>query len=75
MVDSASRLGRLQRIARIKAEQELKKLAALAQHVEAARQRVDAARTALDQSYRSDAPLALGEARMANAQAAVPRGI
>lgn len=70
MVDSASRLARLQRIARIKAEQELKKLAALTQHVEAARQRVDAARMALDQSYRSDAPLALGEARMANAQAA-----
>ncbi|MDB6178753.1 hypothetical protein PAF17_14745 [Paracoccus sp. Z330] len=70
MVDTCAKLAKLEQIARIRAEQELKKLAAFRLHVEAAQGRVAATRTALGQSYRDDAPLALSEARMANAQAA-----
>lgn len=69
MVGAARKLAQLERIARLKAEQELKKLAAFSLHMNAARQRVDGLQQALDQSYRSVAPLSVSEARMANAQA------
>lgn len=63
------KLAALERIARIKAERELKKFAAFNAHMVAARGRVDSLRAALEQSYRSAAPLSVAEARMANAQA------
>lgn len=69
MVDDRRKLAALERIARLKAERELKKFAAFSAHMTVARQRVDALQAALDQSYRSTAPLGLAEARMANAQA------
>lgn len=69
MVDEIRKLAALERIARLKAERELKKFAAFSAHMTAARQRVEALQAALDQSYRSTAPLGLAEARMANAQA------
>lgn len=69
MVSQSASLADLERIARLKAEQELKKLAAFSVHMSAARQRVEAMQAALDQSYRSVAPLTVSEARMANAQA------
>lgn len=59
----------LGQIARLKAEQELKKLAAFRGHVLAAHQRADASRAAMTQSYTAAAPLSVAEARMANAQA------
>jgi len=63
------KLAALERIARIKAERELKKFAAFNAHMIAARARVESVRAALEQSYRSTAPLTVAEARMANAQA------
>ena len=69
MVTQNDRLAALERIARIKAERELKKFAAFSQRMAHARQRADALRAALDQCYRSTAPLGVAEARMANAQA------
>ncbi|WP_295044342.1 hypothetical protein [uncultured Paracoccus sp.] len=68
MKDS-DKLAQLERIARIKAERELKRFAAFSLHMKQAQTRVDAMRTALDQSYRSTAPLSVAEARIANAQA------
>lgn len=62
-------LAALGQIARLKAEQELKKLAAFRSHVLAAHQRADASRAAMQQSYAAAAPLSMAEARMANAQA------
>lgn len=68
MKDS-DKLAQLERIARIKAERELKRFAAFSVHMTQAQTRADAMRTALDQSYRSTAPLSVAEARIANAQA------
>lgn len=70
MVDRIDKLAQLQHLARIKAEQELKRLAAFSAHIDVANLRVAATRTALQQSYRDNAPLGIAEARMANAQAA-----
>lgn len=69
MVGVSHKLAQLERIARLKAEQELKKLAAFSTHMASARQRVDASQAVLDQSYRSVAPLTVSESRIANAQA------
>ncbi|MCF3972677.1 hypothetical protein [Paracoccus salsus] len=69
MVDQIAKLAALERIARLKAELELKKLAAFNTHMAAARQRRLAMQAALDQSYRCVAPLSVSEARIANAQA------
>ena len=69
MVGQGRKLAQLERIARLKAEQELKKLAAFSLHMTAAREQVAALQSALDQSYASVAPLSVSEARMANAQA------
>ncbi|RMC33314.1 hypothetical protein [Paracoccus alkanivorans] len=69
MVNDAGKLAALERIARLKAERELRKFAAFNQHMTAARQRVEQLRNTLEQSYRSDSPLSLPEARVANAQA------
>lgn len=63
-------LAALERLARLRAELELKKLSALRAHVDAAQQRVAASRAAMTQSFAADAPLGVAEARMANAQAA-----
>ncbi|MGZ3215369.1 hypothetical protein [Paracoccus sp. T5] len=69
MVDKAKQLAQLERIARLKAERQLKTFAAYNAHVTAARQRVEALQVSLAQSYDSMAPLSLAEARVANAQA------
>lgn len=69
MVKESDKLAQLERIARIKAERELKRFAAFSLHMKQAQGRADAMRTALDQSYRSTAPLSVPEARIANAQA------
>lgn len=69
MVKDSDKLAQLERIARIKAERELKRFAAFSLHMKQAQHRADAMRTALDQSYRSTAPLSVAEARLANAQA------
>lgn len=63
------KLAALERIARLRAERELKKFAAFNAHMVQARGRVEAMRASLEQSYRSVAPLTVSEARMANAQA------
>ncbi|RNF32906.1 hypothetical protein [Paracoccus methylarcula] len=69
MVKHAGKLAALERIARLKAERELRKFAAFNEHMQAARLRAGHLREVLEQSYRSDAPLSLPEARLANAQA------
>lgn len=69
MVENAKKLAALERIARLRAERELKKFAAFSAHMNAARARVDSLQAVLEQSYSSTAPLSLPEARMANAQA------
>lgn len=66
---NSDKLAQLERIARIKAERELKRFAAFSLHMTQAQNRAAAMRTALDQSYRSTAPLSVAEARIANAQA------
>lgn len=63
-------IARLEKVARLKAEIELKRFAAFSAHVTAARDRIDGLQVALMQSYQSAAPLTVPEARMANAQAA-----
>lgn len=69
MVTKQQQLQALERIARIKADLELKKFAAFSHHMTQAQGRADALQLALTQSYRSAAPLSLPEARMANVQA------
>ena len=69
MVKDSDKLAQLERIARIKAERELKRFAAFSQHMTQMQNHANSMRTALDQSYRSDAPLSVAEARIANAQA------
>ncbi|TBN42688.1 hypothetical protein EYE42_04525 [Paracoccus subflavus] len=69
MVGKADMLAQLERLARIKAERELKRFAAFSLHMKQAQGQADAMRTALDQSYRSQAPLSVAEARIASAQA------
>jgi hypothetical protein len=65
----SGQLRELEKLARLKADRELKKFRALRAHVEAAQQRVDASRAAMAQSYAAEAPLSVAEARLANAQA------
>lgn len=69
MVGKADTLAQLERIARIKAERELKRFAAFSLHMKHAQGQAEAMRTALDQSYRGLAPLSVAEARIASAQA------
>ena len=69
MVGDARKLALLERIARLKAERELKKFAAFNTHMVKAREKVETCQAALRQSYESDA-LTVAEARIANAQAA-----
>ena len=69
MTRESDKLAQLERIARIKAERELKRFAAFNLHMKQTQSHADAMRTALDQSYRSGAPLSVAEARIANAQA------
>lgn len=70
MVTEARKLALLERIARIKAERELKKFAAFSGHMTLARRKVDSLQAALRQCYASGAPLSVAEARIASAQAA-----
>ena len=70
MVGDARKLALLERIARLKAERELKKFAAFNTHMVRAREKIETCQAALRQSYESDAPLSVAEARIANAQAA-----
>ncbi|MBK4215003.1 hypothetical protein JJJ17_03585 [Paracoccus caeni] len=69
MVSAAGKLAALERIARLKAERELKAFAAFKAHMTALEGRAQAMHVALRQSYDSAAPLSVGEARIANAQA------
>lgn len=69
MTRQSDKLAQLERIARLKAERELKRFAAFNLHMKQAQTQAAAMRTALDQSYRSTAPLTVAEARIANAQA------
>lgn len=69
MVKRSEQLAALEKIARMKAERELKKFAAFSSHMLSAQHRSSALRAALEQSYHSAAPLSVSEARMANAQA------
>ena len=69
MVRNSDKLAMLERIARIRAERELKRFAAFSLHMAQARNTAEAMRTALQQSYSSTAPLSVAEARIANAQA------
>lgn len=69
MSRQSDKLAQLERIARLKAERELKRFAAFNIHMKQAQTHAAAMRTALDQSYRSTAPLSVAEARIANAQA------
>ncbi|MTE00026.1 hypothetical protein GIY56_06985 [Paracoccus sp. YIM 132242] len=69
MTRESDKLAQLERIARIKAERELKRFAAFSLHMTRAQDHAGAMRAALDQSYRSTAPLSVAEARIANAQA------
>ncbi len=69
MSRQSDKLAQLERIARLKAERELKRFAAFNLHMKQAQTHAAAMRTALDQSYRSTAPLSVAEARIANAQA------
>lgn len=66
---SPAKLAALERIARLKADREMRKLAAFREMVLSAQERVAASQHALGQSYSSAAPLSVPEARMANAQA------
>lgn len=70
MVKAEKELAALERLARLRAEQELKKFAAFSQHMTALRNRVTQSQRILEESYQSLAPLTVPEARMANAQAA-----
>ncbi|WP_410216407.1 hypothetical protein [Paracoccus sp. (in: a-proteobacteria)] len=69
MVDKVKQLAQLERIARLKAERQLKSFAAFNAHMTAARQTVTGLQATLAQSYASTAPLGITEARSANAQA------
>lgn len=69
MVTQADKLVALEKIARMKADRELKKFAAFSLHMAHARNKADAMRAALEQSYHSAAPLSVPDARVANAQA------
>lgn len=69
MVDRIRQLVLLERIARLKAERQLKSFAVFNSYMVQARLRVEALQAALAQSYDSTAPLSVPEARIANAQA------
>lgn len=69
MVRKSEKLAQLERIARLKAERELRRFAAFNLHMKQAQTHAAAMRTALDQSYRDIAPLSVPEARIASAQA------
>lgn len=62
-------LGGLERIARLKADLEMRRLAAFRAHVEAARHRVRQLEDELDTLYRAERPFSIAEARLANALA------
>lgn len=69
MVGEAKKLADLERVARLISERELRQFSALSNHVNASRKHVGDLRNLLEQSYRSDIPLSVAEARIANAQA------
>lgn len=69
MVNDAAKLALLGKIAQLKADLELKKLAAFNQHVAAARNKVAGLEDDLQTCYRATAPLNVPELRSANAQA------
>ena len=70
MVARDKDLARLQQIARLKADRELKKFAAFRQHYDRAQQRIDGLQDDLARTYASQAPFTIAEARLANLQAA-----
>ena len=70
MVARDKDLAQLQQIARLKADRQLKKFAAFRQHYDRAQQRIDGLQEDLAQTYASEAPFTIAEARLANLQAA-----
>ena len=70
MVGQHKKLAQLERLARLKAERELKKFAAFNQHMLKTRQHVASLQTALQQCYENSAPLSVPAARVASAQSA-----
>lgn len=69
MVTRAKALTQLERIARLKADRELGKFAAISKQMMAMRQRVITVREMLEQSYQNQAPLSLADTRVETAQA------
>lgn len=69
MVAGGKKLADLERVARLISERELRQFSSLNNHVNATRKHVGNLRNLLEQSYRSDVPLSVAEARIANAQA------
>ena len=70
MVARETELAQLGKIARLKADRELKKFAAFRQHFDRAQQRVDGLQDDLARTYASEAPFTIPEARLASLQAA-----
>lgn len=62
-------LAGLERIARLKADMEMRRLAAFRAHVEAARHRIGQLEAELEAIYRADRPFSIAEARLTNALA------
>ncbi|MBT0780135.1 hypothetical protein [Paracoccus sp. pheM1] len=62
-------LAGLERIARLKADMEMRRLAAFRAHVEATRHRIGQLETELQAIYRADQPFSVAEARLTNALA------
>ncbi len=62
-------LAGLERIARLKADMEMRRLAAFRAHVEAARHRIGRLEAELEAIYCSDQPFSIPEARLTNALA------
>ncbi|RDW12376.1 hypothetical protein [Paracoccus thiocyanatus] len=62
-------LAGLERIARLKSDLEMRRLAAFRAHVEAARHRIDELEAELDAIYRADGAFSIAQARLTNAMA------
>ena len=62
-------LGKLERVARLKSDLEMRRFSAFRAHLMAARERVGKLGDELEAVYRSDSPFSIAEARLTNALA------
>ncbi|QRZ13237.1 hypothetical protein JWJ88_00825 [Paracoccus methylovorus] len=69
MTRNRDALAGLERIARLKADVEMRRLAAFRAQVEAVRHRIGQLEAELETTYRADQPFSIAEARMTNAMA------